>query len=155
MLFRSLKGLGFLSGGDWSDAFFVAGNVTVSDSEIVIGDAALDMTNDKRAMTQHSDLVVNLQLGYDSPGGMHSASLAYNMYSERIYFAGRAGADDALEQPFDSLDLVYSFYPTEQLSFKLRLQNLLDEDVVIEQGGVDVLEQNSGQTARLDIAYRL
>ena len=85
---------------------------------------------------------------------MHSASLAYNMYSERIFFAGRGGADDAREQPFDSLDLVYSFYPTEKLSFKLRLQNLLDEDVIIEQGGVDVLEQNSGQTARLDIAYR-
>jgi hypothetical protein len=76
------------------------------------------------------------------------------MYSERIFFAGREGADDAREQPFDSLDLVYSFYPTERLSLKLRLQNLLDEDIVIEQGGVDVLEQNSGQTAKLDVAYR-
>jgi hypothetical protein len=98
--------------------------------------------------------VVNFQLGYDSPGGMHSASLAYNMYSERIFFAGREGADDAREQPFNSLDLIYSIYPTERLSFKLRLQNLLDEDIVIEQGGVDVLEQKAGQTAKLDIAYR-
>jgi TonB-dependent receptor len=152
--FEGLKDLGFLSNGGWTDAFFVSGNVTVSDSEIVIGDAALDLTNGKREMTQHSDLVVNLQLGYDSPGGRHSASLAYNMYSERIFFAGREGADDAREQPFDSLDLVYSFYPTERLSLKLRLQNLLDEDIVIEQGGVDVLEQNSGQTAKLDVAYR-
>jgi hypothetical protein len=105
-------------------------------------------------MTQHSDLVVHAQLGYDSPNEMHSASIAYNMYSERIFFAGRNGADDAREQPFNSLDFIYSFHPTEKMSIKLRLQNLLDEDTVIEQGGVDVLEQNPGTTAKVDFSYR-
>ena len=105
-------------------------------------------------MTQHSDLVVNLQLGYDSPNEMHSASIAYNMYSERIFFARRNGAEDAHEQPFNSLDFIYSFHPTGKMSAKLRLQNLLDEDTVIEQGGVDVLEQNVGLTARVDVSYR-
>ncbi len=65
--FEGLKGLGFLSDGGWTESFFVAGNVTVSDSEITIGDAAPNLTNNKRDMTQHSDLVVNFQLGYDSP----------------------------------------------------------------------------------------
>jgi TonB-dependent receptor len=151
--FEGLKTLGFLSGGGWTDAFFVAGNLTLSDSEITIGNAAPNLTHDKRPMTQHSDFVVNFQLGYDSPNAMHSASLAYNMYSERIYFAGRFGADDAKEQPFDSLDLIYSFHPTEKLSLKLRLQNLLDEDIVIEQGGVDVLTQTVGLTTKLDLTY--
>jgi TonB-dependent receptor len=151
---EGLKGLGFLSGGGWTEPFFVSGNVTFSDSEITIGDSAPGLTNNTRPMTQHSDLVINMQLGYDSPGGMHSASIAYNMYSERIFFAGRNGADDAREQPFDSLDFVYSFHPTEKMSVKLRLQNLLDEDTVIEQGGVDVLEQNLGSTARIDLSYR-
>jgi TonB-dependent receptor len=152
--FEGLKGLGFLSGGGWSDAFFVAGNLTLSDSEIRIGDAASDLTNDKRPMTQHSDLVVNFQLGYDSPDARHSAALAYNMYSERIFFAGRLGADDAKEQPFNSLDLTYTFYPSEKMALKLRLQNLLDEDIVIEQGGVDVLTQTVGLTTKLDFTYR-
>lgn len=152
--FEGLKGLGFLTAGGWTDAFFVAGNVTVSDSEITIGDAASDLTNDQRPMTQHSDLVINFQLGYDSPDARHSAALAYNMYSERIFFAGRLGADDATEQPFNSLDLTYSFHPTEKLSLKLRLQNLLDEDLVIEQGGVDVLTQTVGLTTKLDFTYR-
>ncbi len=151
---EGLKSLGFLSNGGWSNAFFVAGNVTVSDSEITIGDAAPSLTNDRRPMTQHSDLVVNLTLGYDSPGGMHSAALAYNMFSERIFFAGRLGADDAKEQPFNSLDLTYSLHPTDKLSLKFRLQNLLDEDTVIEQNGVDVFEQNVGMTGKLDLAYR-
>jgi TonB-dependent receptor len=151
---EGLKGLGFLSGGGWTDAFFVSGNVTVSDSEITIGAAAPDLTNNTRPMTQHSDLVVNFQLGYDSPDARHSAALAYNLYSERIFFAGRSGADDAREQPFDSLDLTYSFHPTERLSLKLRLQNLLEDGLVIEQGGVDVLTQNIGTTAKLDFSYR-
>ena len=132
----------------------MAGNLTLSDSEIIIGDAASGLTNDKRPMTQHSDVVVNFQLGYDSPDTRHSAALAYNMYSERIFFAGRFGADDAREQPFNSLDLIYSFYPTEKLALKLRLQNLLDEDIVIEQGGVDVLTQTVGLTTKLDLTYR-
>jgi TonB-dependent receptor len=151
---EGLKGLGFLSNGGWTEPFFVSGNVTVSDSEITIGGSAPGLTNNKRPMTQHSDLVVNAQLGYDSPNEMHSASIAYNMYSERIFFAGRNGADDAREQPFNSLDFIYSFHPTEKMSIKLRLQNLLDEDTVIEQGGVDVLEQNPGTTAKVDFSYR-
>jgi hypothetical protein len=105
-------------------------------------------------MTQHSDFVVNFQLGYDSPDARHSAALAYNMYSERTFFAGRLGADDATEQPFNSLDLTYSFHPTENVILKLRLQNLLDEDIVIEQGGVDVLTQTVGLTTKLDFTYR-
>ena len=152
--FEGLKTLGFLSGGGWSDAFFVAGNLTLSDSEITIGAAAPDLTNNERPMTQHSDVVVNFQLGYDSPDTRHSAALAYNLYSERIFFAGRFGADDAREQPFNSLDLTYSYHPTESMILKLRLQNLLDEDIVIEQGGVDVLTQTVGLTTKLDFTYR-
>jgi hypothetical protein len=50
-----------------------------------------------------------------------------------LFFAGRDGAPDAYEQPFDSLDFVYSFYPTERLSMKFRVQNLLDEELEITQ----------------------
>ncbi len=105
-------------------------------------------------MTGHSQYVANLQLGYDSPGGAHSASLAYSVYGERIFFAGRNGADDAYEQPFNSLDLIYSWFPTESLSVKVRLQNLLEAKTKIDQGGVTVLEQPIGTTAKLDVSYR-
>lgn len=147
-----LKSLGLFSGalGGWIESFFIAGNLTVSDSEIVIGQAALNLTNNKRSLTQHSDYVANVQLGFDSPGGAHTATLVYNGFSERVFFGGRNGAPDAIEQPFHSLDLIYSFYPTESLSFKLRLQNLLDEQIEIEQGGVVTLQQTLGMTVKLD-----
>ena len=37
---------------------------------------------------------------------------------------------------------------------KLRAQNLLDSETVIEQGGVDVLEQTIGRTFKFDVTYR-
>lgn len=151
---EGLMGLGFLSGNGWSEGFFLSGNLTLSDSEIIIGGSALNLTNNTRRMTQQSEYVANLQLGYDSPGGGHSVSLAYSVYGERIYFAGRDGADDAYEQPFDSLDLIWSWYPTERLSLKLRLQNLLDSNLEIEQQGVTILEQTVGLTAKLDLSWK-
>ena len=153
--FEWLKGLGFIAPGSaWAEAFFVSGNVTLSESEITIGSQALNLTNNVREMAQHSPWVVNLQLGFDAPNQRHSASLAYNAFGERLYFAGTNGAPDAFEQPFHSLDLIYSYYPTEAMTIKLRLQNLLDEQLEIEQGGVTVLEQTVGSVVKLDLSYR-
>jgi TonB-dependent receptor len=150
-----LYGLGWLSPeSGLTDGFFLSGNVTLSDSEITIGDAAPDLTNDKRRLSQHAPWVVNLQLGYDSLNERHSASVAYNAFGERLFFAGRGGAPDAYEQPFHSLDLIYSYYPIEPLSLKFRVQNLLDQNTTIEQGGVKVLEQTVGLTYKFDMTYR-
>ena len=150
-----LHGLGWIGDGEsWTNAFFVSGNVTISDSNLTIGSAAPNLTSNERRLSQHAPWVLNLQLGYDAPNERHSASLAYNASDERLFFAGRGGEPDAYEQPFHSLDLIYSYYPTEQLSLRLRLQNLLDEKVVIEQGGVDVIEQTVGSSVKLDLSYR-
>lgn len=151
-----LKGLGFLGNalGAWTDSFFIAGNLTWSDSELVIGGQALNLTNRTRRMTQQSEYVANVQLGFDSPGRMHNATLVFNSFGERIFFAGRNGAPDAMEQPFNSVDLVYSFYPTNVLSIKLRAQNLLDERTEIKRGSATVLEQEYGMTFKLDASLK-
>ena len=106
-------------------------------------------------MSQHSEYVTNLQLGFDSDNGAHTFTLAYNTFGERLFFAGRDGSPDAYEQPFNSLDFVYSFYPTDRLSMKFRFQNLLDEKLEIEQRGVTVIEQSLGTTAKLDVEWKL
>jgi outer membrane receptor protein involved in Fe transport len=150
-----LHGLGWIGGGEsWVNPFFVSGNLTLSDSELTVGANAPNLTSQERRLSQHAPWVVNLQLGYDAPNERHSASLSYNASGERLYFAGRGGEPDAYEQPFHSLDLTYSYYPTDAMSIKFRLQNLLDQQVVIEQGGIDVLEQSIGSTFKLDFGYR-
>jgi hypothetical protein len=125
--------------------------MALSDSEVEIDTTNNVLTNETRRLTGHSEYVMNAQLGYDSPGGIHSASLIYNVFGERIYFAGVAGNDDAFEQPFHSLDLTYTFYPTETLSFSLKVQNILEEEREFEQKNssgrnVTILEQEVGRS---------
>jgi len=142
-------------GWDWLDPFFFSGNMTLSDSELTVGNVGFNLTNDVRPMSQHSDTVLNLQLGFDSPNGAHTVTLAYNTFSERLFFAGRDGVPDAYEQPFNSLDLVYSFFPTDRLSMKFRVQNLLDESLSIEQAGTEVISQDYGTTLKFDVKWNL
>jgi outer membrane receptor protein involved in Fe transport len=98
---------------DLGAGFFVSSNLTLSDSEIVSAEG-LGYTNAKRPMTGQSEYVLNTQLGYDSDNGEHSVSLVYNLFGERLFFAARniGGNQDAFEQPFNSLDLTYSWFPT-------------------------------------------
>lgn len=140
--------------GGWASGLFTAGNVTWSDSELTVGSTSFALTNNVRPLSQQSEWIANIQFGYDSPGGAHSATLAWNYYSERLYFAGRNGASDAYEQPFSTLDLVYSWYPSDRWSLKVRLQNMLDDNLEIEQNGVVVLEQDIGRTYKLDLTLQ-
>lgn len=140
------------------DGLFVSGNLALSDSEVSIDTRNNVLTNDRRRLTGHSEYVANAQLGYDSPGGIHSASLIYNVFGERVYFAGVAGNDDAFEQPYHSLDLTYTFYPTETLSLSLKMQNIIEEGREFEQKNsagrnVAIIEQDVGRSWGLSAKY--
>ena len=148
---EGLKGLGFV--GSRFESFFVAGNMTLLDSELTAGEFADAPTNATRPMAGASDYAVNMQLGYDSEDGKHSAMLIYNVFGERLYFAGRNGSPDAYEQPFNSLDATYFFYPTEQLTVKFKLKNLLDEKIEITQNAVVTHEEQPGTMVALDLKW--
>ena len=131
----------------------------MSDSEIEIGGTDIGLTNNKRRLTGHSEYVVNAQLGYDSADNYHSLSVVYNVFGERIFYGGRDGNDDAFEQPFHSLDVVYSFYPTDNATLKLRVQNLLDESREFEQKNPNgenatIIEQDVGTSVSVDFSWK-
>lgn len=148
--FEGKKGLG--------SGLFVSGNLTLSDSEIVSPDGE-GFTNTKRRMTGQSEYVMNAQLGFDSANGKHTASLLYNVFGDRVYYAARSnGHDDAFEKAYHSLDLVYTFYPTDTLSLKLKLSNILGQDREFEQVNSDgelvtILKQERGTGIGLDFKY--
>lgn len=141
--------------------FFVQGNLTLMDQEIVAGDNADAPTNDVRPMSGASDLSGNLIFGFDSPNEQHVATVSMNYFSERVYFGSRLGSDDSYESPYTSLDFTYSYYPLEHLTIKFKAKNLLDEMVEITQApnpggkGVVIHEQNRGQTFSLDVQFKL
>jgi TonB-dependent receptor len=148
-----LKELGFLGG--FFDAFFLQGNVTLQESELVAGPDANVPTNPVRKLTGASDHVLNLMLGYDSPDSKHTASLVYNVFGERLYVAGRNGAPDGYEQPFHSLDLTYFWYPTDRVTLKARAQNLLGEKIQIERAGVTTFEEDPGTVFSISMSWSL
>ncbi len=148
---EGLKELSFL--GTWAEPFFLQGNATFQDSELVAGDEADAPTNFVRPLAGASDYVVNMTLGFDSYDGRHTATLVYNVFGERLYVAGRLGAPDGYEQPFHSLDFTYSWFPTERLTVKAKLRNLLDEAIEIEREGVTVFTENPGAAGSIAVKW--
>jgi len=156
-----LKSLAFI-GDNWSN-YYMSGNFTYSDSEVNIcsgGDCLFEqqlrealntdqdvtsvITSNSRRLIGHSEWVTNLQLGWDSTDNEHSATLVYNVFGPRIIVPGVSGFEDAQEQSFHSLDLVYTWYPDYNSNVKVRVKNLLDEEKVIEQESVDILKETVG-----------
>ncbi|WP_440903639.1 TonB-dependent receptor plug domain-containing protein [Catenovulum sp. SX2] len=137
-----------------ASGFFTTGNVTLSDSEVTIAAAnAGSLTNATKRMTGHSQYVVNLQLGFDSADGEHSGSLVYNVFGERIIASGIGLREDAFEQPFHSVDAVYTYYPDFNSTIKLKLQNLLGEDQEVTQSDIIVRSRDRGVSMNLSYRY--
>ncbi|NUZ10251.1 TonB-dependent receptor [Pseudoalteromonas sp. McH1-7] len=137
-----------------ASGFFTSGNITLSDSEVSIDPArAGNLTNPTKRMTGHSEYVVNMQLNYDSADGQHSGSLVYNVFGERILASGIGGRDDAYEQPFHSLDLVYTWYPDFNSKVKFKVKNLLNEDQEVTQSDVVVRQKDVGTSISLSYSY--
>ena len=128
-----LEGLMILPAG-----LFLSGNMTVSESEVQLDpNVPTIATHLERPMTGHSEVVFNSTLGWDSDDGIHGAYLSFNSFSERIWYAGTEGHDDAYEQPFHSLGVVYKYFPTDHMQFEFSLDNILDEDREFEQKNVE------------------
>jgi len=148
-----MKELGFLGG--IFDALFIQGNLTLQDSELVAGPDANVPTSPVRTLTGASDYVANLMIGFDSPNSRHTASIIYNVFGERLYVAGRNGAPDGFEQPLNSLDFTYFWYPTDRITVKVKAQNLLGEVVSIERDGVVTFEEEPGTTFVLSFSWTM
>ncbi len=154
-----LQGLEVFGNGIW-DNLFVSGNITLSDSEIELDrqnivdqtGVSASITNLKRRLTGHSEYVVNMQMGYDSDNGEHSASLVYNVFGPRILIPGIDGFDDSFEQPFHSLDVVYKYYPDFNTTITLKVQNMLDQEKKIEFE--DTLLRSETRGTSFSLAYR-
>ncbi|MEX0964069.1 MAG: TonB-dependent receptor [Pseudohongiellaceae bacterium] len=144
-----LEGLKLLPWG-----LFVSGNVVLSDSELSFS-AASSQTNQNRRLSGHSKYVVNTQLGFDSDDGRHAASLLYNVFGDRIFFGGREPTPDAFEKPFHSLDLVYTYYPFDGVSAKLRVKNLLNSTQRFEQNDITIIEVQRGTRVQFDLQWQL
>jgi hypothetical protein len=77
------------------------------------------------------------------------------VFGERLYVAGRNGSPDGFEQPFESLDFTYFWYPTDRITVKLKGQNLLGETVQIKRNGATTFERDPGTLYALSFSWTL
>ena len=169
---EGLKELGFLGG--WGDMFFVQGNATFQDTELVpaevVGDEfvgnvdvgcfqtdGLSVVGNSCQLPGASDYVVNFSIGFDSPDSKHTASLIYNVFGERVFTLTRSPTGDPLpdviEEPFQSLDFTYFWYPTDRLTVKAKLQNLLDEEIELTTGGITNFLEKPGLSYSATVSW--
>ncbi len=148
-----LKSLGNVA--EVLEPFFIQGNATILDTNIIVGDQALDATNSERELAGASD-TLNLIFGYDSDEGKHASTLSYNWFGERLSFAGRNNQNDVFEQPSSSLDFTYAYYPIDQLTVKFKAKNLLNEALSFkrENASSDLLKEEKGLSYSVSMAYK-
>ena len=164
-----LKSLDFFDGV--GDLFFLQGNVTYQwDRQLVAGtaisqatceprDAAGGIASSNCDLSGASEYMANVMLGFDAPNERHTASLIYNYFSERTFAFGRQTEPDAIEQPFDSLDVTYFWYPTDRTTVKIKAQNILGSTVEIVRTDpgtgreVTVFEEDPGTTVAASVSW--
>ena len=160
--FEGLKELAFLGG--IFDTLFVQANATFQDSELEPGEQfAPELycsgfgtdTGNKCQLSGASEYVVNFMLGFDSRDTKHTASLIYNVFGERVYAFGVNGPD-VLEQPFDSLDFTYFWYPTDRVTVKFKAQNILGSTIELQRTDeerVTVFEEDPGRGLSVALSW--
>ena len=160
---EGLKELGFLGG--IFDTMFVQGNVTVQTADLEPGPELASelycVNNDTGKsdckLSGASNYVANVMLGFDSRDSKHTASLIYNVFGERLFAFGRFGPD-AFEQPFKSLDATYFWYPTDHMTLKAKVQNILGSKVDIQRSepgrDVTVFEEDPGRVFQVALSWQ-
>lgn len=130
--------------------YFIAINYAIIDSNIQLDKSSSDeviqqLTSSSRPMQGQSPYVKNINIGYDNINTGRSAIFLYNEFGKRIDRLGSYGAPDYYEYPFKKLDFVLKWRLNdtydEQVkkigySLGLKIQNILDSEFVIKQGGV-------------------
>ncbi|WP_326522558.1 TonB-dependent receptor [Archangium lipolyticum] len=133
----------------------VGANLTLTRSEIDLGDSAPLQTNQQRPLQGQSPYVVNLNLGYARTESGTEISLLYNVVGARISEVGIEGLPDVYEQPFHRVDLTVGQKLSDSLQLKLAATNILNQPVVFRQGDVDVLKYRPGVAFSASLGWSL
>ncbi len=129
------KNLDFINKG--LKNYYIGGNFSYTKSEVTLRQEQEKLyTNNYRELQGLSPIVINISTGYESKG--RNVTLSYNKMGERIRKVGMIDGNDEYpdyyEIPPQILDFVWIESFENGLSFKLKLQNLLDEETIWYQG---------------------
>lgn len=146
------KGLGGISERLEPVALF--SNVTLMQSDIVVGAGASANTNDNRPMMGQAPWVANAGATYTGASSGLSATLLYSAVGPRIFSAGTVPFPDVYEQPRHLVDVSLRLPLGDRWTWRVDARNLLDAPFRLTQGPVTREEFRMGRQIALGMQWR-
>jgi outer membrane receptor protein involved in Fe transport len=116
-------------------------------------DQLMTATSQERPLQGQSPYVANLSLGYSPSGTGLSLNLFYNVFGRRIVEVGRNRIPDSYEEPFHSLDFTASYQLAEHWTLGMSATNLLLQQAVVEQGGLEISRIDRGTSFGVRLGF--
>lgn len=127
----------FLVSADYARSFFVALNASYIESEVQLDDRT-------RPLQGQPQYTTNVVLGFDHATYGQQVTLLLNQNGQSIKDVGILGNPDVIEEPRLDINLVYRWDIGDDFSFRAKLSNLLNDDVLFTQGGRTFLAYRQG-----------
>ena len=146
------KRLDFL--GPLGEDFYVQGNVSFIDSLVNIRQSDLgSLTSSSRPLQGQSDLLFNVQIGYEPYSGT-TATLLYHYFGDRIDSVGIEGAPDLIQEGYGELNFIFIKELNRNWQVTAKAKNILDARSEITQGSLLTNGFNLGREASIQVQYR-
>ncbi|WP_317933462.1 TonB-dependent receptor [Halioxenophilus sp. WMMB6] len=112
-----------------SQSLFVAGNVSLIDSEVTTLDGK---TADFQGAPEYT---FNLILGWDDLANDQELTVLFNQNGKTVIDRGVSGRADIVKEPIADLNINYKKGFAEDFNFSMKLKNILNSDVELTQDG--------------------
>ena len=139
----------FTLGDGYNQTVFVSFNAAWIESEVTA------KNQDSRPLQGQPEYTANLILGYDHISAGHQLTVLLNQNGKSIADVGVSGQPDVFLEPRLDLNVVYRFDISNGLTFKAKLENILDDEVKYTQGGKIFQVYNRGPSIQLGIDWQL
>lgn len=134
---------------------FLSGNFAWIDSEVTLDEeSAILEGNSTRELQGQSEILANVQFGVDHLATGQTLTALVNYFDDRISVVARGEAvDHEYEKGRVTLDLVYKWDITEELTIKGKASNLTNEPIEYTQNGKIIESYKVGVDASVGIDY--
>lgn len=134
--------------------FFFKGNISLIDSEIQIDDTGtINLTSTTRRLQGQSDILANIQWGWQDYYSGEQFTLSWNYTSDRIFEVGINGAPDVIEEPPITLNANFRMDLVEGLKLNLSVDNILGDNYILRQGNRIFERYDIGVTYAVGLSF--
>lgn len=134
---------------------FLSGNFALIDSEVQLDEESARLEgNTTRSLQGQSEELANIQFGVDHLATGQTFTFLVNYFGDRIYKVARGALDHEYEKGRSTLDFVYKWSVSENLTVKGKASNLTNEPVEYTQFDQVIESYKVGVDASFGIDYQ-